>query len=389
MARFSRRTPSDLGLNRLAAARNGRGSIPFDLTISNPTLCRMPYPEDLLQGLSKPRGLDYEPLPRGGHAAREAIAESYVQWGADVSPDRIVLTASTSEAYSFLFRLLTEPGDRILVPAPSYPLFEQLARLDSVGLVHYSLEHEGGWRVDFSTLEDAGESCRAVVVVHPNNPTGSFVHPDDARRLEALCRDRNWALVADEVFLPYPLEAAPGAERSFVETRRCLSFSLGGLSKSVGLPQVKLAWIAVSGPGPQVVEALERLDYVSDAYLSASTPVILAAPELIDRGQLIRDAISARCSSNLERVCALAEEVPSVTVLTPQGGWNVVIRYPAVMDEEEFAVTLLERDGVAVYPGYLFGFRSPGQLVLSLLPPEETFGEGVRRILEAIRGFLP
>jgi aspartate/methionine/tyrosine aminotransferase len=381
--RFSRRTPGDLRPNRLAALRARLGDLPFDLTISNPTRCELPYPEDVLCGLAEPRSMRYEPLPRGVSAAREAVAETYLQWGADVSPDRIVLTASTSEAYSFLFRLLADPGEGILVPSPSYPLFEQLASLDAVRPVHYRLEPESGWRIDVSSLENAPESCRAVVVVHPNNPTGSFVHPDDASRLATLCRDRDWALVADEVFLPYPLEPAPGAERSFVETRSCLTFCLGGLSKSVGLPQLKLAWIAVSGPGPEVDEALERLDWVSDAYLSVSSPVALAAAGLIERGQIVRDAIALRCRSNLDCLLELVEGVPSVDLLPPQGGWSVVLRYPAVIDDEELALALLAQHGVAVYPGYFFDLPA-AHLVLSLLPPEGVFGEGVRRLLAVL-----
>jgi aspartate/methionine/tyrosine aminotransferase len=388
MVRFSQRVPSDLRPNRLASTRGRLGSVPFDLTVSNPTLCELAYPDGILRALSDPRGIEYAPDPRGPIAARGAVSETYVQWGVDVAPEFVVLTASTSEAYSLLFRLLADPGDHLLVPTPSYPLFDQLARLDAVRPLHYALEPGPEWRVDFATLERAPESCRAVVVVHPNNPTGSFIHTDDGDRLVRLCRDRRWALVADEVFLPYPLEPAPGAERSFAETRDCLTFSLGGLSKSVGLPQLKLAWTVVSGPGALVREALDRMEYVSDAYLSVNTPVCLAAEEILERGLVVRDAVTARCRSNLARLGELVDKAPEVTLLRPRGGWSAVLRVPAVMGEEELAVKLLDGHGVAVHPGYLFGFAAAGHLVISLLPPEEVFGEGVRRLLGVVRDSL-
>ena len=246
MAFRSRRVPEDLSVNRLAAARARMGEIPFDLTLSNPTACGIAYPPDLLQGLADPRGLRYEPDPRGPLPARTAIAVGYRQWGVEVDPDRNILTASTSEAYSFLFRLLADPGDSILVPAPSYPLFDHLARLDGIEARTFALDPDDGWRIDFSTMDRQGKGVRAVIVVHPNNPTGSFVHPEDRDRLVALCRDRGWALIADEVFLPYRLEGGPGNGTSFADIRDCLCFTLGGLSKSVGLPQLKLAWIAMT-----------------------------------------------------------------------------------------------------------------------------------------------
>jgi len=298
MVHRSRRIPADLSLNRLAAARARNPEIPFDLTQSNPTACGIPYPPDLLQGLADPGGLRYEPDPRGPWGTRSAVAASYRQWGVKVDPDRVILTASTSEAYSFLFRLLADPGDTILVPAPSYPLFDHLTRLDGIEARAFVLEPDGGWRIDFSILKRQGEGVRAVIVVHPNNPTGSFVHPEDRARLAALCRDRGWALIADEVFLPYPLDEDPGDDASFAGIRECLCFTLGGLSKSVGLPQLKLAWIVASGPDGDVEVALEGLEFIADAYLPVSTPVALAAPRLLSEGAAVCEAapISKACA---------------------------------------------------------------------------------------------
>jgi alanine-synthesizing transaminase len=384
MAFRSRRIPRDLSLNRLAAARARMGEIPFDLTLGNPTACGIPYPPDLLQGLADPRGLRYAPDPRGPLPARMAIAVGYRQWGVEVDPNRMILTASTSEAYSFLFRLLADPGDSILVPAPSYPLFDHLARIDGVETRSFDLNLDEGWRIDFSTLDRQEEGVRAVIVVHPNNPTGSFVHPEDRDRLVALCRDRGWALIADEVFLPYRLEGGPGNGASFADIRDCLCFTLGGLSKSVGLPQLKLAWIVASGPDGDVEAALEGLEFIADAYLPVSTPVALAAPQLLTEGEASREAILARCRVNLGTLHQLAADHPSVDVLPVGGGWSAVLRVPAVIGEEELCLRLLEDCGVAVHPGSLFAFRSAGWLVTSLLPPVRPFAEGARLMFDLV-----
>ena len=380
----SRHIPRDLSFNRLAAARARTAEIPFDLTLSNPTACGIPYPPDLLQGLADPRGLRYEPDPQGPLPARSAIAVGYRKWGVEVDPACIILTASTSEAYSFLFRLLADPGDSILVPAPSYPLFDHLAGLDGIEARTFALDPNDGWRIDFSTMDRQGEGVRAVILVHPNNPTGSFVHPEDRDRLVALCRDRSWALIADEVFLPYRLEGGPEDDSSFAGIRDCLCFTLGGLSKSIGLPQLKLAWIVASGPNGDVEAALEGLEFIADAYLPVSTPVALAAPRLLTEGAAIRETILARCRVNLGTLHRLAADHSSVDVLPVGGGWSAVLRVPTVIGEEEVCLRLLECRGVAVHPGHLFGFRSAGWLVTSLLPPVGSFAEGVRLMLDSI-----
>lgn len=388
MSPHSRRIPADLGPNRLAEARARHGRIAFDLTVSNPTLCGLPSPPGLLDGLADPRGLDYLPDPKGPEPARTAVAATYRDLGAAVDPGRVVLTASTSEAYSFLFKLLADPGDTVLVPSPSYPLFEHLARLDGLRLESYGLEPDAGWRPDLSELEAAPERTRAVIVVHPNNPTGSYVHPDDARALAALCRERGWALIADEVFLPYPLDGGPGSDASFAAVDGCLCFALGGLSKSVGLPQIKLAWIVVAGEAAEAAVALEGLEYVADAYLSVSTPAALAAPEIMARGAAVRTAIAHRCRANLEALRGLAAAVPAVSVLKVGGGWSAVLRVPALTDDETLCLHLLESESVAVLPGAWFDFPRRGFLVLSLLPEVGLFAEGCRRLLQAVAAGL-
>lgn len=384
MVRFSNRTPPDQRPNRLAEARARLGPPAFDLTESNPTRCGLPYPHELLECLGDPRALRYQPRASGPMEAREAIARGYLETGVEIASERILLTASTSEAYSFLIRLLADPGERLLVPTPSYPLFDQLARLDAVELERYRLIAEDGWRPDLHAIATAPESCRAVVVVHPNNPTGSFVLPDDAAGLAAICRDRGWALIADEVFLPFPLARDRGADGSFAANDTCLTFTLGGLSKSIGLPQLKLAWIVVSGPSTAVAAATERLEYIADAYLSVGSPVALAAPELLERGRVVQTAIRDRCSTNLARLEQLAASTPTVTVMRPAGGWSAVVRVPALLDDEDLAIRLLERDSVAVQPGYLFDLPGDGYLVVSLLPAPEVFDTGVRRLLGAV-----
>jgi aspartate/methionine/tyrosine aminotransferase len=380
----SKRVPADLSLNRLAEARARIGEVAFDLTVSNPTACGFSYPAGLLVGLSNPRGLGYDPDPRGPMAAREAVAAEHERWGAAPDSRHIVLTASTSEAYGLLFRLLCDPGDAVFVPSPSYPLFEHLAALEGIEAPTYTLDGDAGWRIDFSTLERCSAQVRAVVVVHPNNPTGSFVHPDDRRGLVALCRDREWALIADEVFLPYPLDGGPGEGSTFATEEDCLCCALGGVSKSLGLPQLKVGWIVMTGPNELVEPALDGLDYVCDAYLSVSTPAALALPSLLAAGAPVREAIADRCRSNLTTLRSLVLEHPPVSLVPVGGGWNAVLRVPSVLSEEELCLQLLEQRGVAVHPGHFFGFPGRGWLVISLLPPADRFAKGVRLLLDGV-----
>jgi hypothetical protein len=383
---FSNRVPDDLRPNRISAARARLGALPYDLTISNPTACGIAYPRGLLDALARPEGLRYDPDPKGLPAAREAVAAEYRRHGAAVEAERVVLTASTSEAYAFLLKLLCEPGDRVLAPAPSYPLFEHLTRVEGVACEAYHLEAEGGWRLDAGGLAAAPEAVRAVAVVHPNNPTGSLVDPADAAALAALCRRRGWALIADEVFLDYPLDA--GAAASFAAGGEALTFALGGLSKSVGLPQLKLAWIVVGGPDEEAEAALAGLEFIADTFLSVSTPVQLALPALLAGGAAVREAIAARCRANLAALRAVAVDCPEVSVPPVAGGWSVPLRIPTVVGEDALVIELLERDGVAVQPGYFFDFPQEGWLVLSLLAEPPVFAAGVARVLARIATLL-
>jgi aspartate/methionine/tyrosine aminotransferase len=383
-ARFSDRLPGDLSPNRLSKLRAELGNPPFDLTLSNPTACGLPYPEDLLGDLADSRGVRYRPDPWGPRAARAAIADSYRAAGHPVTWDRVLLTSSTSEAYGYLFKLLGNPGDRVLVPSPSYPLFDQLARLDGLVPARYHLSPEDDWRPDTAAIESAPSRTRALIVVHPNNPTGSMVRRDDGSRLVAICRERGWALIADEVFLPYRFGMATDVVPSFTADATGLGFTLGGLSKSIGLPQAKLSWIVVTGPEAEVAAASHRLEYIADAYLSVSGPVAQAAASLLDLGRPIQEAILSRCRENAGRLVRLAAGCAVVDAAMPDAGWSAVVRVPAVLDEEELAMRLHEERGVAVHPGYLFDFPRDGYLVLSLLPEPEIFDEGVRRLLSFV-----
>jgi alanine-synthesizing transaminase len=381
---FSRRLPADLAQNALARAREAAGSIPFDLTVSNPTYGGIPYPPGLLDPLSGGRGLVYRPDPKGLSSARDAVAEIYARRGVVVDPERIVLTASSSEAYAFLFKVLCDPGDAILAPTPSYPLFEHLAALEGVRALPYRLDPIAGWRPVAPERPDA-HSARAAILVHPNNPTGSWV---DAEAAEQLAGSRGAGaallpLIVDEVFLDFPLDPADRPD-TFAARRSGLTFTLGGLSKSCGLPQLKLSWIVVGGTGSEADAAAERLEFVADNYLSVGSPVQEALPEILYRAVPVREAILARCRENLTVARALAAAVPAVEIASPGGGWSVVVRFPRVVPEEDLALELLQGDGVAVHPGYFFDFSTEGYLVASLLPSLDVFTGGLRRVLDAI-----
>ena len=383
---FSSRIPANLSANRLSdalAERRASGRPLIDLTLSNPTRAGLHYPPDLLAALADARGLRYEPSPFGAPDAREAVARDYLRQGVTVSPARIVLTSSTSDAYSLLFKLLADAGDDVLVPRPSYPLFDHLTQLDLVVSRPYDLDLHAGWAIDFSSFERAlTPRTRAVLVVSPNNPTGSFLSPAEIDRLAELCVPRGIALIADEVFADYELEPGAAARRARVAGRDdLLTFSLGGLSKSVGLPQAKLGWIAVGGPGALVGAALARLELVCDAYLAVSTPVQVAAADLLERGAAVRSQIAARVATNYRQLMALSARVPSCGVMRSDGGWYAVMQVPSFEPEEDLAVRLLTADGVLAHPGYFFDFPRESFLVVSLLPLEASFNDGIARVL--------
>ena len=380
---FSRRLPPQTDTNeltRVLAALRADGAVIADLTESNPTRAGIPYPDGLLAPLAQARALEYEPHPLGLPSARAAVAADHRRRGVDVDQAQIVLTASTSEAYSWLFKLLCDPGDCVLVPRPSYPLFEHLTRLEGVRAEPYDLEYHGRWEIDFDQLRTAPRDVKAILVVSPNNPTGSYVSAPELERLSAVCRDRGWALVADEVFADYPLDASSPLTDLAVKAD-VLAFTLAGLSKSAGLPQVKLGWIVVGGPPPEREAALSALELIADSFLSVSTPVQLAAPALLRAGGEIRTAIQRRTRANLEALREAARQCPACDVLGVEGGWSAVIRVPATRGEERLVLDLLERERVLVHPGYFFDFRSEAFIVISLLPDAVLFRDAIARVL--------
>jgi len=383
---FSARVPGQLGANRLAtavAARRAAGAPVLDLTESNPTRAGFTYPSSLLAPLGHPRGLRYEPRPFGLASARQAVADDYARRGVRVGADRVVLTASTSDAYGWLFKLLADPGDEVLVPRPSYPLFEHLTRLEGVVARPYDLEYHGAWAADFGSVEAAlSDRTRAVLIVSPNNPTGSFVKQHELDRLAALCAPRGVALIADEVFGDYELDPGAAADAARVLDRRdILVFSLGGLSKSIGLPQVKLGWMALAGPDALVAAALDRLELVCDTYLSVATPVQASAAELLAAGAPVRADIAARVQANYRALATRIATTPSCRLLRSEGGWYAVLQVPSLEPEEDLVLSLLLDDDVLTHPGYFFDFPRESFLVVSLLPPPALFEEGTGRIL--------
>lgn len=381
---FSSRVPGDLEPNRLAQAvrrRRAAGTPIIDLTLTNPTATGIPYPASILDGLADPAALRYEPSALGLPSARAAIAREYERSGTKVAADRIVLTASTSEAYSLLFKLLCAPaGDAVMIPVPGYPLFDHLTRLDGVGSVPYRLEYHGRWGIAFDTVDSEwSDSVRGVVAVSPNNPTGSMLTDTEFNLLTERCAARDAALIVDEVFADYAIVPRPLLPP---QPGCCLTFRLGGLSKSAGLPQVKLGWILVDGPEPLVRSAIDRLELVCDTYLSVSTPVQLSAPAMIAAGASVRAAILDRIRTNDSALRARAASYPSIDVLPCEGGWSAVLRVPSTRTEEDLVIELLERDDVLVHPGYFFDFAEESYLVVSLLPEPRTFLEGATRVME-------
>jgi aspartate/methionine/tyrosine aminotransferase len=382
--RASRRLPPSAvnAVSRAVDALRADGHSFTDLTASNPTAAGIQYPQDLLAPMSGAAALRYEPDPLGAKFAREAIAADFLRRGARVNPDHLVLCASTSEAYSWLFKLLCDPGDSVLVPRPSYPLFEHLTRLEGVAAVSYDLDYHGRWEIDFSTVGQAPASTRAILIVSPNNPTGSFVSRREVDRLRAFCRERGWALVCDEVFADYVLEADDPVTDLAVESD-VLTFTLGGASKTLGLPQVKLGWIVVGGRPDVRRQAIAGLEIVADTFLSVSTPVQLAAPHLLSAGAAVRHEIHQRVRRNLQSLREIASRYPSCAVLAADGGWSGVVRVPATRTEEELVLHLLDREGILVHPGYFFDFPAEAFVVVSLLPDERTFESAMTRVLRA------
>jgi alanine-synthesizing transaminase len=381
---LSRRSHVDDRPNRLAIAlaeRRRAGRATLDLTVSNPTRAGIPYDEEgILRAIATPRALEYEPEALGLPVARDAVARLWERRGLTVPPSRVALTASTSEAYSFLFKLLCDPGDAVLVPEPSYPLFEHLARYDAVDVIAYPLEYDGAWHVDVARLaQRRSPRTRAVVTVSPNNPTGSYLKKDELAAIAAM----GLPIVSDEVFGEYPLSDDARRARSALEAEGALVFALDGLSKLAALPQLKLAWITVGGPAALVEEALSRLTLLCDTFLSPGAPVQHALPSLLESAERSRRAILRRASANRDALVSLARGT-AVTPLAIEGGWYAVLRLPAVLSEEAWVLGLLEQRDVLVQPGWFYDFRSEPFVVASLLTPEPDFAEGLARLVDHV-----
>ncbi|HEY3972842.1 MAG TPA: pyridoxal phosphate-dependent aminotransferase [Candidatus Sulfotelmatobacter sp.] len=435
---FSDRTSWKLGLNRFTQAVEevrSSGTKIFDLTVSNPTRVGLEYDSAaILQALASPRALDYDPQAKGVLPAREAVAAYYRDEHVvrDLDPERIILTISTSEGYSFVFRLLCNAGDELLVPKPSYPLFEFLADLQDVRLVPYPLIYDHGWQMDFPSLEKAvTERTRGVVVVHPNNPTGSYVSAGERAALNGFCRERGLAVVVDEVFLDYGLDAARGETRvgtdafvrpversstvveaqtksrslrdnadrhspihilgrddkrrgSFAGNDEVLTFTLSGLSKIAALPQMKVAWVVMSGPEEIVSPAMGRLEVIADTYLSMNAPVQWALPVLLEQRKSIQRQLMARVERNLAELDRQSAGQKACERLRVDGGWYAVLRVPVTRSDEQLAIELVREKAVVVHPGHFYDFPRDGYLVLSLITEEGEFAEGIGRVLEKL-----
>jgi len=377
---FSRRTDWKLTPNRFTQAQQemrAAGRQVLDLTISNPTRAGLQYDgQGILQSLINPAALDYDPQPKGLPSARQAVTDYYKQ---QVDPESLLLTTSTSEGYSFVFRLLCNSDDEVLVPKPSYPLFEFLADLQDVKLVPYPLLYDHGWQIDFPSLEKAVTArTRAVVLVHPNNPTGSYVSGQERAALNHFCREHKLSIVVDEVFLDY---AHDGVSRpSFVTNSEVLTFTLSGISKISALPQMKLAWIAASGPADQLQPALSRLEVIADTYLSLNAPVQLAAATLLDQRKQIQPQLLDRVRANLAELDCQITQQKACQRLAVEGGWYAVLRVPVTQSDEDLAIDLLRKAGVLVHPGHFYDFPRDGYLILSLITPATEFRKGIERV---------
>jgi alanine-synthesizing transaminase len=401
---FASRTNWSLTPNRLAVVRSdrrARGLPVIDLTESNPTRCGFGVnAREVLPALANPCSLSYEPDPRGPLHARRAVAGYYAERGITLDPEQIFLTTSTSEAYSYVFRLLANPGDNILVPRPSYPLLDFLARLNDLELLSYPLNYDQGWQIDMQALSARlNTRTKAILAVHPNNPTGSFVQRKDLDFLIGCCQKKPLAIIADEVFADYgfapsttsvpPISSgqvqggAISTNRvlSFASESQALSFTLNGLSKISALPQMKLAWVTVSGPEDLVRAALARLEVIADTYLSVSAPLAHALPELLESRRRVQPQILDRVLLNLRWLDQELSRGSVVTRLETEGGWYVILRLPAVRTDEGWAMELLRQDGVLLHPGHFYDLPCESHLVVSLLPFTEIFQQGILRVL--------
>ena len=382
---FADRTNWNLKTNRLADSldrHKSSGRKLLDLSASNPTECGFTYNAPaIMRALCTPASLQYHPDPRGLKSARQAVCDYYESRGESINRDDLLLTASTSEAYSFIFRLLCNPGDEILVPSPSYPLFDFLADVNDVKLIRYPLFYDHGWHIDMHALKQSvTPRTRGVIVVHPNNPTGHFTRPEEANQLNQICSANQMAIIADEVFLDFALGAR---QKSFIGNTGALTFTMSGISKIAGLPQMKFSWLAASGPEEQKREALARLEMIADTYLSMNAPIQLAAPVLLQQRMTFQQQLMARVHDNLAELDSQLAAKSHLSRLAIEGGWYAVLRLPATRSDEDLALDLLENHDVYLHPGHFYDFPRDGYLVLSLIAPEADFREGVRRLCAA------
>lgn len=384
---FSGRLRQASGPNRITVAlrqRRAAGLPVVDLTLSNPTQAGFTYPRGMLAPLADDRSLCYQPEPFGMLSARQVVSDELAHRGVSVATNRTVLTASTSEAYSLLFKLLCDAGDAVLAPRPSYPLIEHLAGLDAVSLEHYHLEFHGRWELDTGELRAKARDprVRAIIMISPNNPTGSVFTHDELNAVAAIAHEHDLAIISDEVFAEYAIQGAQPS--SALQQEQVITFALGGLSKSVGLPQVKLAWMAIGGPAALVDDAIERLETICDAYLSVSTSVQIAVADLIKAGAPVRAQIQERVRDNYRRLLARGAFHPTCTVLPVEAGWYAVVQIPNVASEETVVLELLDKAGILVHPGYFFDFEREGFLVISLLPQPDVFDSAIQTLLQHI-----
>ncbi len=381
---FADRTNWNLNRNRLSQAlqqhREERKAL-LDLTVSNPTECGFDFDSTaILQGLCAPSALRYEPDAKGMESARKEIAAYYAAHGDEIPPSDIILTTSTSEAYSFVFRTICNAGDELLVPEPSYPLFAFLADIQDVKISRYPLLYDHGWQIDFHGLEQSITGrTRGLIVVHPNNPTGHFCKQDEFARLNEICSLREIALIADEVFLDYSI--GENSPRSFAANAGALTFTMSGLSKISGLPQMKMAWLVTSGPGKFKGEALARLEIIADTYLSMNTPVQQGTAVFLRQRYKFQEQLKTRVLRNLTELDRNLAEQTFCKRLKLEGGWYGVVRVPALRSDEELAIELLTKKNVYVHPGHFYDFRTEGYLIVSLITPEQEFSEGIGRLL--------
>jgi alanine-synthesizing transaminase len=383
---FASRTNWNLKPNRLAEAlerHKSSGRRLLDLSASNPTEWGFKYDAPaIMRSLCAQASLQYRPDPKGLKSARQAVCDYYAEHSERVAVDDLILTASTSEAYSFIFRLLCNPGDELLIPTPGYPLFDFLADVNDVKLTRYPLFYDHGWHIDMHALKQAiTPQTRGVIVVHPNNPTGHFTEPEETEQLNQICSANQMAIIADEVFLDFSLGAT---QESFVANAGALTFTMSGVSKISGLPQMKFAWLAVSGPEDTRREALARLEMISDTYLSLNAPIQLAAPVLLRQRSQFQQQLMVRVRRNLAELDSQLPGKHHVSRLTVEGGWYAVLRIPARRMDEELAIELLEKHDVYLHPGHFYDFPGNGYLVVSLITPEQDFSEGLGRVLSAV-----